>query len=275
MSIIGPVAVWINAFIPRNLDGVTKEVMNGENRGKTVIPLPWYGRLAFNIAKPLGTCFLTDQRSFSNKVTASSRVQSIVSFSMAHIGVVSGQHSTSGTTALRFDDGNTYDRRDADLSRCSISNVYSVDYDFISSVYTYRNDPVLIQKYMDRISFAGHPRSFGPARLVETKQGLAVHVVGMASDPLVNLAADVNYDVYFLVGVDLKAETIIVACLGVVDAFPAFECYTSYLGSTMELFTQPSPPGNTAIDLLGEADTPVSGAVMFGQPLSLGSIFGR
>ena len=70
MSQGGQVAVWINAFIPREIPGVTEKVANGENQGKTVIPLPWYGRLAFNLHKPIGTCFLTDQREFSDKVTA-------------------------------------------------------------------------------------------------------------------------------------------------------------------------------------------------------------
>ena len=57
---------WINAFIPRDLPGLTKTMPKGRHRGSTMIPGP----------TPISDCFLTDQRSFSNQINAKSRMHS-------------------------------------------------------------------------------------------------------------------------------------------------------------------------------------------------------
>ena len=57
---------WINAFIPRDLPGLTKAMPKGRYRGSTMIPGP----------TPISDCFLTDQRSFSSQINAKSRMHS-------------------------------------------------------------------------------------------------------------------------------------------------------------------------------------------------------
>ncbi len=46
--------------------------------------------------------------------------------------------------------------------------------------------------------------------------------------PLVYLAADIDYDVLFVVAVDGPGSGVLVAVLGYIDAFPAFEAYTKF-----------------------------------------------
>jgi hypothetical protein len=58
------VKVWINAFIPLNVEGYTKPVPKGPYKDLTMIPGP----------TPLSDCFLTDQRGFSPYVQAKSRM---------------------------------------------------------------------------------------------------------------------------------------------------------------------------------------------------------
>jgi hypothetical protein len=57
---------WINAFIPRDLHGLTKTMPKGKHSGSTMIPGP----------TPVSDCFLTDQKSFSNHINAKSRMHS-------------------------------------------------------------------------------------------------------------------------------------------------------------------------------------------------------
>ena len=60
---IRTVKVWINAFIPHSLPGVT-EPAPGASAGKTMV------------RAPLNRCFLSDQRDFSDYIHASSRLHS-------------------------------------------------------------------------------------------------------------------------------------------------------------------------------------------------------
>ena len=58
------IAFWINAFIPRDIFDLTQPVTAGPHAGGTMIP------------GPLVDCYLTDQRSFSSKRHALSRLHS-------------------------------------------------------------------------------------------------------------------------------------------------------------------------------------------------------
>jgi hypothetical protein len=63
------IAFWLNAFIPRDIFGVTTMLREGEYRGLTALS-----------ATP---CYLTDQRDFSNDLRAPSRMRSLVKVDLA------------------------------------------------------------------------------------------------------------------------------------------------------------------------------------------------
>jgi len=278
MAIAGPLVVWINAFIPRDVPGYTVPIMRGENAGKTAVPLPGLSRIPVpitnNLIKPPNTGYLTDQRSFSSSANASVRMQSFITIILP-TGQVSGLHQTSGTTEVNMETGETRDNADADMSDCQHSPAYDVGYGVAESLYSRRNmlrygpDP---KGYLNFSVFIGLKASRQMSKLwhynpSESKFGLMVNVKGAASDPCVRHAADIDYDVSFFVDVDKEVGRVSVACLGLIDDFPAFEAYAKYLGETHTLFNVPPPPGNTVVDLLGSANRAVAGVAMFsGSP---------
>jgi hypothetical protein len=84
---INVVRFWINVFIPQNIPGITSPVPGGEHVGKTMVPHPAQPVLAKvdpwvvplgelrELAVPMKNAgYLTDQRSFSPDINASSRM---------------------------------------------------------------------------------------------------------------------------------------------------------------------------------------------------------
>lgn len=99
---------WIKAFIPRDIPNLTKIVPKGPYAGQTMINGP----------TPFSDCFLTDQRSFSNRVDAKSRLHS--EFKIA----ISGQrltftqwHNCDFTTECDCEDGALECSKKGDTSR--------------------------------------------------------------------------------------------------------------------------------------------------------------
>jgi hypothetical protein len=278
MAVSGRLVVWINAFIPRDVPDYTIRIMRGENVGKTAVPLPLVSRIPIpitnNLIKPPNTGYLTDQRSFNSSANASVRMQSFITIDLP-TGQVSGLHQTSGTTEVNIETGETRDNAEADMSNCQHSPPYDVLYGLAETLYSRRRilrygpDPkgeVNFSVYQDLKAFRqiSRPWHWDPS---ESKFGLMVNVKGAASDPCVRHAADIDYDVSFVVDVDQEAGRVSVACLGLIDDFPAFEAYAKYLGETKTLFIVPPPPGNTVVNLLGSADRAVTGVTMFGSGL--------
>ena len=269
MAVAGRVVVWINAFIPRDVPGYTVNIVRGENAGKTAVPLPGAARLPVpimnNMIKPLDTGYLTDQRSFSSNANASVRMQSQITISLPD-GHVSGVHQTSGTTEVNMKTGETRDNADADMSDCRHSAPYALPYSVAQLLYEQRNSLTARQSMflVFKATTTAKPWIWNPS---ETQYAMAVNVKGAASDPCVRWAADIDYEVVFVVGVDREAGTVITTCLGLIDEFPAYEAYAKYLGETQTLFTVPPPPGNTVVNLLGSANRPVLGVTMFGSPV--------
>ncbi len=91
---------------------------------------------------------------------------------------------------------------------------------------------------------------------------IKVEVVGQAGDPLVGMAADIDYVGAFTVAVGAPG-TFEVSFEGKIDKFPAYDCYAHFNGVTKEIFKSSPPAGNTVADLLGAASRPVSGRVSF------------
>jgi hypothetical protein len=198
-------------------------------------------------------------------------MQSGITFKVYPPGEIRGWHETSGTTEVNIDSGETQADDRADMSDCEHSRLYKMPFEFAESIY---NDLETGKAKLEA------PNSYnlflkGPIRHrakrwnaadgqdLDKPFGMMVNVTGAASDPLVHAAANIDYDVSFAVGVDPSNARVIVACVGFVDDFPAYECYAKFADTTQTLFTLPPPKGNTVVDLLGGPTRAVTGAVSF------------
>jgi hypothetical protein len=81
--------MWLNAFIPRDLDGV-QTVPAGPHQGKTMLPSPG----------PVDAWFLTDQRGFSDDPTAHSRMHSEIEVALPAGNVLSETHCCDDTVQV-------------------------------------------------------------------------------------------------------------------------------------------------------------------------------
>jgi hypothetical protein len=227
----GNLRVWIEAFIPGSVPGYTFTVPRGAHSGKTAIPCP-------AVATPvnpncLSVGYLTDQRSFDDSTSASVRMRSIAEIAVAppafirHPGF---EHVTSGTTELDKSTGAVTCVRLADMTRCSFQNFRVVP---------------------------------DPAAPLSGNFFIKLSVVGAASDPCVNLAADIDYMGEISVFCAPRGGVVEVSFNGSIDSFPAFEMYASLNGVTRSLFRVPPPKGNTVTSLLGGTNTPITGIARF------------
>jgi hypothetical protein len=76
---IRTITVWLNAFIPGDVPGITYTVLDGPFLGKTMIYNPMPG----------GDCFIGDQRTFSPDLAASSRMHSEITIDVES-GTIAG-----------------------------------------------------------------------------------------------------------------------------------------------------------------------------------------
>lgn len=243
--------IWINAFIPKTVDNYTKVIAKGAVKGKTAVPLPWQARLApGNTFKNCDTGYLTDQRGFSSRLNSSVRMRSIAEFTIhpSRIELNSSFHYTSGTTAVDMETGEKIDSGSASMSRCKWSRLR------IYNRYSYLSPGG--GRFRVRIP-ASNPKI----------PSYWITVNGQESDPLVDFSADINYRAKFNLNLYPSRtgirNTLSVDVLGYIDAFPAFECYASLNGAITRLFAVPPPPGNTVMNLLGEADKPITGRAVW------------
>jgi hypothetical protein len=224
------VSFWLNAFIPHTVTGYTTVLKAGPHTGKTAVPLPGIARSwPGNWGKDWECGYLTDQRSWDSSPRASVRMQSLANVELAGSEgpfLLQPQHHTSsGTTEVNLVTGAQTGWKKADMSRCK---------------------------------FSAPPR-----RGCGVFTSLNVELVGKAGDPLVGMAADIDYEGTFTVALGTTPGSVKVSFQGKIDQFPAYDCYASYNGVTKAIFTSSPPAGNTVSDLLGYADRPVSGAAVF------------
>lgn len=223
--IVARLTFWISSFLPNSVSGYTIKIGAGAHSGKTAIPLPSLARLwPGNVLKPWSTGYLTDQRGFSNSPMASARMRSLIVIETTTMTEVSQSHKSSGTTEVDLSSGAQEGFAIANMSRCK-----------------YRANPAMT--------------SYAFYRKLEASAG----------DPLVGMAADIDYKGTLIVtrhGVGPGAK-VVVDFEGMVDNFPAYECYASLNGVTNTLFVRPPPAANTVVDLLGGANNPVAGRATF------------
>ena len=220
------VTFWLNAFIPMTVAGYTKVLTAGVHVGKTAIPLPkiargWPG----NTLKDLNAGYLTDQRDFDPSPSNSVRMQSLATVELVGASgpsLTTQAHRSSGTTEVNLVSGLQTGFAVADMSRCTFTEKLRR----VSGVFT----------------------------------AVDIALVGKAGDPLVGMAADIDYEGTFTVSTH---PSLTVSFVGKIDSFPAYDCYATFNNVTKEVFKASPPPGNTVADLLGYASTPITGKAVF------------
>ena len=248
--------IWINAFIPRDVPGYTREISMGPNRGKTAVPLPGLARAnPMNLIKNWEAGYLTDQRSFSTSATASHRMQSLMEILLASTPrVVRTNHSSSGTTEVDMDTGAQLGYATADMRRCSFSSL--IMHQQLAGIRRGTN------QY--RVPFGGNFTVNYPTSAPPPHPVYRTSLTAAAGDPLVSAAADIDYVGVFELSLDPTSPTkCVISFEGRIDAFPAYECYAELNGVVRTLFRSSPPPGNTVQNLLGGANRSISGITSF------------
>jgi hypothetical protein len=220
----------LNAFIPRTVVGYTRLLLAGPHTGKTAIPLPKIARLwPGNLFKDLDAGYLTDQRDFSCNLDASVRMQSLAEVEVSTLVLLRQVHRSSGTTEVNLVTGKQTGFKVANMSRCRFESSPT------------RATP-------------GHPGRYGTVQ---------IRLVAAGGDPLVGMAADIDYEGTFSISGGNSPGSLTVGFKGKIDAFTGFECYASFNSLTKELFRSSPPSGNTVVNLLGPANRPITGGASF------------
>ncbi|WP_373539327.1 hypothetical protein [Chamaesiphon sp.] len=160
------IAFWINAFIPRDIFGLTSTVASGQYANQTKIA----GPLA------ISDCFLTDQRSFDSGRRASSRLHSEgVLYIDGDNLLLNQSHRCDPTVEIDCEDGSEECKQSADTSRMNLSLMTSTiaDNKAIISVDLAANNPcffgspdidvkgeIIVDFVAEKISFAGKVEPF-------------------------------------------------------------------------------------------------------------------
>jgi len=254
---------WINAFIPKTIPNYTITIPGGPHAAKTAIPLPLISRLEpTNARKKIFTGYLTDQRSFSADPYASVRMQSIAAVDVKAQTMQlqkygeKNYHNTSGTTELDTSTGEVTGWLMADMTRCSFTPLTTL---------TPLPPFGITHPFAPTVHFPPPPQVKSSRTTITT---VYTSLVGQAGDPLVALAADIDYIGVFFISLvkDLNKLLLVqVDFVGKIDAFPAFEAYASLCGVTRTLFQVPPPKGNEVDNLLGDATREIRGIAIFRQ----------
>lgn len=246
------VSFWINAFIPLDVPGYTVTIPKGIHTGKTAVPLPGIARTwPGNTFKDWNAGYLTDQRDFDPAVTASRRMQSWAEVDLGSLAMVSQSHTSSGTTEVNLVSGVQTGFAVADMSRCGFTPAPpgAPPFGGVGAIFGASRGGSTIPK--------PPPMPTGGM----TKGSVTLRLSAAAGDPLVGMAADIDY--VGVVTIEVDPPSVTVSFEGKIDAFPAYDCYARYNGVTKPLFTSSPPKGNTVANLLGPANRPISGSVTF------------
>jgi hypothetical protein len=112
---IRTVKVWLNAFIPKNVDSLT-EPAPSSHPGKTMLRGPIPG---------ISDCYLTDNRGFDSDVMAVSRMCSKIEIDVTGPTIISQMHKCDTTHEIDCEDGDAECTKSGDTSRMSFSNLRS------------------------------------------------------------------------------------------------------------------------------------------------------
>lgn len=107
------VTLWVNAFIPKDVPGLSKPAPSA-HAGKTMLHGPISG---------VSDCFLTDNRDFSSKISAPSRMHSEIEIDVSGLREISQRHRCDTTTEIDCEDGDVECSRKGDTSRMRFRNL--------------------------------------------------------------------------------------------------------------------------------------------------------
>jgi len=249
------ITFWISAFIPKTVLGYTQIIPKGIHSGKTAVPLPGVARTwPGNWGKDLDAGYLTDQRGFNDSQTASHRMQSLAVIDLVTKKMIHSAHTTSGTTEVNLKSGKQTGFKNADMSRCEFKQLEP----------KFRGPPPFggvgahLKATQGGTTFPGQTRPDPPA-----KGPAILQLVAKAGDPLVGMAADIDYTGTLTVSPTSASGKVTVSYEGRIDDFPAYDAYVTCGGVTKNILKNNPPAGNTVVDLLGFAKRNVKGSVTF------------
>lgn len=208
---------WLNAFIPETISSLTRTVPgSGPHAGKTMIPGPIPG---------VSDCFLTDQRSFSNRRRASSRMHSEITVNLNSATVIDQIHRCDPTIEVDCEDGDEECRETASTSRMSFR-----DFQVVASDASSTEMQVRLAAAANNGCFTGSPD-------IDYQGTLTLNV---ASNQGQLLGVEVGFD-------------------GLIEPFPAFELYVAVDNDPgTALYTRSPIPGKSPSNLVRSADEPVN-----------------
>lgn len=210
---IASVKLWINAFIPGDLPGITQILPAGAHAGSSVIPGPLLGAQPFGVSD----CFMTDQRSFDANVHASSRmhsecevdVRSNLILAVFGPSIALEWHNCDFTIEVDCEDGDEECRDQGETGRMAFSNLR-----------------------------------------ITSSTSFAVDYVGAANNPCYAGSPDIDCNGTF--SVELSERTVLFnGHIDAFPAFEAYA--TANGGAGTALFCTPPAPGNTPANLFGDA----------------------
>jgi hypothetical protein len=236
---------WFNAFIPAHVPNFTQTIAKGKHAGKTVVPFP---AVAFvpNLEKIKTTPgFLTDQRGFSSDPEASTRMRHIGSFDL---GVFDTDIEAWENMPVKNGMMLNFHASKDDNFKWRTETSGTIEVDLGTGKEVARKNASLAS-----MTFEQSPEGLYTSLMMDRLTARRYVAYGSASDPLVRMAACIDYSVVFIVTLRLASRTISVALEGEVDGFPAYEAYATAFGTTGTLLQLAPPAGNTVMNLLGDA----------------------
>ena len=210
---IRTVTVWLNAFIPRDVAGLTKKVSDsGANKDSSMA-----GKTMFDT---VAGCGLTDQRSFSAEINASSRMHSEAKIDLDKPRLIYQKHRIGPSTVVRCMTG---------FATCKeISTNVSMNFKFLG---VSSNDEIMIQ-----VKGSGGPGCIG---------ALTRKVAEFLLD------AKIDYGGTFYIK-RVARNYVDIGFLGTVDLFPAYEFVAMLNDSNpVHLGGKLPPPGSSPVTHLG------------------------
>jgi hypothetical protein len=225
---IKSIKVWLNAFIPRTLSNQTKPVSTGVHLGKTMLIGP----------TPRGPCFLTDQRSFSNDLEASSRMHSEIEIDLDQRVISREFHHCHPTIEVDAETGEVKCEESAGTEHMKFSNF----------------------------------------EISDDARNIQVEIKGSSKNPclkIVHLKVSPNLDYYGTISIQLDPahQESQITFNGKIETYPAFEMYASVNnGSPITVFQADVESGKTAVNLIGPPGRDISGEAHLSLPSASSSI---
>jgi len=204
--------LWMNAFIPVDLPGISFKINIGSHAGESVIPGP--------LASSGG--FLTDQRGFSDDITASRRMQCLVEIDLTTGNLASAVPSCGKTVQLNPDDGSE------------------------DCTGTQETSGIVVNNYSNALNASNLPT-------------MSFTLDGSASNPCYLKSPSITWNIPVVIVNDSAHQKISISFEGHTKAFPAYEMYAKLNdGNTVTIFQRMPEAGANPWSLLLSPDRDIT-----------------